>query len=560
MKNKLIILVTLVLGIAYNGFSQIKSNKEIKGDKYAFRYLYDDAIDAYKSAKNLTPEGQRKLAQCYLKMGKESESEEVYFKLISSNAGLIPDDYYRYAMALKRNGKYEEAAKSMESFSKLQPMDLRAKDFQLHKDDLADMMKDDGKYKLAIAATNTADQDFGTSFYKKNIVFTSTRSKVKMIKRTYNGNGKPFLNMYVADANNGQLSNPKVFVKSLDGKMHDGPASFNKQGTYMAFTRNHYNDKSKDKIVELQIYFSTFDGVKWAKPTAFQYNDESYSVGHPCLSPDGNSMYFVSAIPGGFGGTDIYLTSKDKNGQWSKPVNCGDQINTEADELFPFYEDSTKTLLYSSNGKFGLGGQDIFIANWSGSEFINVHNAGAPLNTKRDDFAAIVDAKTNKGYFSSNREGGSGSDDIYGLEFLKGLDARKRLEGIAKDINSLAIPNVFVTLYNENGDILDTLTTKDDAKYLFMVESNKNYKLIGKKEKFMDGENTANTFDKEMIVSVDLTLLTKQEIIAQKIEVETDLVKILELNNIYFDLDKYNIRPDAEIELNKIVAIMNEYP
>jgi outer membrane protein OmpA-like peptidoglycan-associated protein/tetratricopeptide (TPR) repeat protein len=558
--KKLIIPIIALLAIATNCVSQEKSRSELKGDKYAFKYSYNKAIESYTDAKELTPEGQRKLAESYCKMEQDDKAEATYAKLIKSSKGVIAEDYYNYAMILKSMGKYDEANKSMDNFSDQKPADLRAKDYEAHKSELPSLLKDDGKYKLLHLDANTNAQDFGTSYYKDKIVFASTRSKNKMFRKKYNLNGKPFLNMYVSDVDGEQLKKPEIFEKDLDSKMHDGPASFNKDGSFMAFTRNHSNDKSKDLIVELQILFSTYKDGDWSKPEAFAYNNDAYSVGHPALSADGNTMYFVSDMPGGFGGTDIYKTTKAEKGEWTKPENLGDKINTEGDELFPFFEENTGTLLFSSNGRFGLGEQDIFISTVSGSGFSNVHNAGAPLNTQYDDFAGIVNGKTNKGYFSSNRVGGSGDDDLYSVEFLKGLEERKRIEGIAKDKNGTAIPKTFITLYDDKGNTIDTVTTKDDAAYSFFADSDKNFKLIGKKEKYTDGENTASTFGKEAAVTADVILLTKQEVIAKKIETDTDLGKIVELKPIYFDLDKFNLRPDAVTELDKIVKIMNEYP
>jgi outer membrane protein OmpA-like peptidoglycan-associated protein len=271
-------------------------------------------------------------------------------------------------------------------------------------------------------------------------------------------------------------------------------------------------------------------------------------------------MYFTSDMPGGYGGADIYRITKDEKGTWGKPENLGDKINTEGDEMFPFLEENNGVLFFSSNGRFGLGGLDIFICAVNGSKYGHLVNAGFPLNTQYDDFAVIVNDSMNKGYFSSNRIGGSGGDDIYSFDLLKGLDIGKKIIGIAEDKDGNHIPKTFITLLNDKGNIIDTLTTKDDGAYAFLVDSDKNFKLNGKKEKYIEGDTVANTFGKEFIVKADVVLLTKKEIIAQKIVVAADLGKILELNNIYFDYGKYNIRPDAEIELAKIVTIMNEYP
>ncbi|NTW31208.1 MAG: OmpA family protein [Bacteroidetes bacterium] len=537
-----------------------KSNKELKGNKYSFDYSYEKAINIYNRSKILSVEGQRSLAESYHKMDQNVESEAVYSKLLSADVDIIPEDYYNYAMVLKINGKYDESNKLMDKFNYLKPDDLRSKDYAANKFEFSNLIKDNGKYKIEHLNVNTNADDFGTSYYKNKIVFSSTKSGSKMIVRKYNWTGKPFWDMYVSDVDGSQLANPKNFDKGLNGKMHDGPVSFSNDGNFMAFTRNNYDTKKKDKVVELQIYFSSFKDEKWTKAEPFFLNNLEYSVGQPCLSSNGNTMYFTSDMPGGFGGSDIYRIKKEEKGTWGTPENLGNKINTEDDEMFPFYEENNGVLFFSSNGRFGLGGLDIFLCPTNGSEFGIVKNAGYPLNTQYDDFAAIIDANMTKGYFSSNRIGGNGGDDIYSFDLLN-LDLGKKLIGIAKDNEGNAIPKTYITLLDDKGAIINTITTKDDGAFAFLVESGKNFELIGKKEKYIDGDSVTNTFGKEYIVKADVILLTKKEVIVQEVKKEEiDLGKILELNPIYFDLDKSNIRPDAEVELAKIVKVMNENP
>jgi outer membrane protein OmpA-like peptidoglycan-associated protein len=558
MKNIFIPLI-IFIGINLNAVAQEKTRKEKEGDKYTFNYSFDKAIEAYTHSDPLSTEGQRRLAESYNNIGKSTESETTYAKIINAQVNVLPEDYFNYAMILKANGKYAEAAKSMDKFYELKPNDLRAKDYSANKEKMELLLKDDGKYKIESLNMNTDADDFGTCYYKSSLVFSSTRASVKMIKRKYNWNGKPFLNMFIAETDGNQLKKPEIFDKSMNGKMHEGPASFSNNNTFMAFTRNYSKDKSKDKIVELQICFSTLKDGSWSKPEPFIYNNSGYSVGHPCLASDGKTMFFSSDMPGGFGGADIYKTSKDISGTWGKPENLGNSVNTEGDEMFPFLEETNKILFFTSNGRSGLGGLDIFMCLMSDSGFSNVVNAGAPLNSQYDDFAVIIDNKLNKGYFSSNRVKDNG-DDIFSVELLKPLNLGKRISGFAKDKDGNIIPGTFITLKDDKGKVLDTLTTKNDAGFTFMVESDKKYKLTGKKETFIDGDSITDTFGKELIVHADVFLLTKKQSIAKKIKIETDLAKIIELNTIYFDLDKSNIRPDAEVELNKIVSVMNEYP
>jgi outer membrane protein OmpA-like peptidoglycan-associated protein len=546
-----------------------KSSKEIKGDKFAFRYSFDKAIISYSNTKELTPEGQRKLAESYHNMNQNIESEESYAKLISKQTGVVPDDYYNYSAILKINGKYDESNKWMEKFGKLKPYDLRALDYKANKNEFEYLSGDIGRYKIENLNINTSNDDFGTSYYKDQIVFTSSETRVRMIKRRYNWNNEPFWSMYISEVDGNQLTKPKKTDSKFNGKMHDGPVSFSKDGSIMAFTRNNYKDKTKDKIVELQIYFSTNTEGKWSEPESFILNNGAYSVGHPCLSDNGQTMYFTSDMPGGFGGADIYRISKSENGSWGKAENMGNKINTEGDEMFPFYEETNNLLFFTSNGRFGLGGLDVFICPLNGTKTGSVYNAGSPLNTQYDDFSFIISESLKTGYLSSNRTGGSGRNDIYFVDILKPLEMGKKIEGIAKDSNNNPLAQTFITIFDENDEIIDTLTTTNDASFAFLVDSDKNYKLMGEKEEYNEGRNIANTFSNEFIVEADVILVKESvivpetvEVVAEKLPVETDHIEILEINpsNIYFDYGLYNIRPDAISEIDFIVKLMNDNP
>ncbi len=561
--KKLYIPLVLFIGIGLNLNAQEapakKACKEKRGDKYAFNYSFDKAIDSYTRTKHLSTEGQRKLAESYRSINQNIKSEEAYSVLVAKPNGILPEDYYNYAMVLKSNGKFDESGKWMDKFAALKPADLRVKDYAANKTEFSSLSKDDGKYKINTLTVNTDADDFGTCYYKNKIVFASTGANPKWTQKKYNLNGKPFLDMYVSEIENGQLKAPEKFGKNLNGKLHDGPASFNKDGTYMAFTRNNYDLKRKERVNKVQICFSTLKDGEWTAPEPFALNNKDYSVGHPCLTANGNTMYFTSDMPGGFGGADIYRISKDEKGAWGKAENLGDKINTEGDELYPFYEEKNGVLFFSSNGRFGLGGLDIFSCAVNGSKFGTVRNAGAPLNTSSDDFALIVDENLKTGYFSSNRNGGNGADDIYSVDLLK-LDIGKKIEGFAKDNKGSVIPQTAIVLFDNRGQAIDSLTTKGDGAYTFLADSDKYYKLTGKKENYNDGETAVTTFGKEYIIKADVTLLQKEEPIAEKIKVGADLGKILALNAIYFDYKKFNIRPDAAIELDQIVKVMNEYP
>ncbi len=555
--KKLLLLILILTGIGSDAFAKDKLRKEKNGDRYFFVYSFEKAIDSYTGSKRLTTEGQRRLALSYKNFDRNAQAEEAYAKLTSATEGVVTEDYYDYAMILKKNGKHDQSNMWMNKFAESKPNDLRAKDYTANKGKLAEFSAVDGKYDVLNLEMNTDAEDFAPSYYKDKIVFASTRTN-KMNARKYNWDGKPFLNLYVSELDGAQMKSPAVFDKSLNSKMHDGGATFTKDGTTMAFTRNNSDTKRKDRVVELQIWFSNYADGKWSEPVAFILNNPDYSVGHPCLSADGNTMYFTSDMPGGFGGADIYRITKTGN-VWGKAENLGNTINTEGNEVFPFFEEKNGVLLFSSDGRYGLGGLDVFISPANGTGFGRVFNAGAPLNTAADDFGVAVDDKLEKGYFSSNRAGGKGDDDIYSFDIHNGLGIGKKIEGIAKDKSGNPVPYAFITLLNDKGVVVDTLTTKDDGAYFFFVDADKNFKLVGKKADYNDGETPVSTSSKEYVVKADVTLIKKPTIVEQVVE-GADLGKIAEFKNVYFDLNMYNIRPDAETELNKIVKIMNEFP
>lgn len=416
--KKLLIPLIVLLGFSLSISAQEKSRKEKKGDRYVFNYSYTKAIKAYESTKQLTTEGQRNLAASYHNMNQNIQAEEAYATLVALNSGVIAEDYYNYAMALKINGDYNKSALWMDKFVASKPGDLRGQDYARNKVELTYLLADDGKYGIESMNINTPADDYGPAYYNDKIVFSSSRSSHPSSAKKYKWTGKPFYNIYVAEVENGQLKNPKNFNKHLNGKLHDGPVSFSNQGTIIAFTRNHYHDRSKDRVVELQLWFSSFVDGKWQKPVPFAYNSSDYSVGQPCLSEDGKTLYFTSDMPGGFGGADLYRSTKDMAGNWGTPKNLGNAINTEGDELFPYVQEKNAVMFFASNGRFGLGGLDIFMCKIEGSGFGAAYNAGAPLNTRDDDFGAIVNDKMKDGYFTSNRSGGSGGDDLFSLDLL----------------------------------------------------------------------------------------------------------------------------------------------
>lgn len=648
MNHQLILISTLLL-LTSLSFGQ-KSAKEIKGDKYYDLYSFSKAIEKYEEVDGLSIEGQRHLAESYKNSGLYSESEMAYAGFINSNEATT-EDLFNYASVLRLNSKYEESEKWMQKFKEKAPDDLRAKNYVSSADKLPNLLKDEGRYKISHLEINTEQQDFGPAYYgTEEIVFASSREGVKSIKRSYNWNEMPFLDIYSATLESGELKDPKQLNKKFNNKMHEGPASFNGDGTLMVFTRNNYEGKSKDGTVKLQLFFSKKDEAgEWQQEQAFKLNNSEYSVGHPSLTRDGKVMYFASDMPGGFGGADIYRIEQQEDGSWGEPVNLGSEVNTEGNEMFPFYQEDQGILFFASNGHFGLGGLDIFVSpEFESGEYRKVLNAGAPLNTNSDDFALIVDEKMRKGFFSSNREGGRGDDDIYAFELLKPFTFGKLIKGTVKDKEGNILSGVTIQLFDDQGTVVEEITTGEDGSYQFNVEENLNFALYGSKEKYFDDRQkvSTETHDDEIVKNLTLeadpglslyalikdkktgeilpgvkmtiidnftgeqeayttsetggylkplkdkklndrgsynfifekegyftkTITYNKEFtqpgkynVHEEMDISLDpevkdLSEMVQINPINFDYNKYNIRPDAAVELDKIVDIMNKYP
>lgn len=648
--NKRNILVGLfLLGTSLGITAQ--TGKIKKAEKSYAGYSFEKSLERFEGVSEKTPDMYRKMAASYFNVGDYDSAEENYAELLATEEKTA-EDVFNYAQVLKVNQKYSLATQKMEEYKAMLEADSRVKDHLADKTYYEKLKKDVGRFQIDTLSINTKQEDFGPSFYRDQVVFASSREGVKSIRRKWNWNGLPFLNIYVADkGEDAQLSNAKQFHKSFNKKYHEGPVSFNEDGTFMAFTRNNYEAKSSDDVVKLQLFTAEIEeDEKWGAPVSVPFNSNEYSVGHASLTKDGKKMYFASDMPGGKGGVDIYVVDRNQDGTWGTPVNLGDKVNTEGNELFPFIHENGM-LFFSSNGKAGLGGLDVFIAQIKEDQTIGkVENVGAPLNTNLDDFGFILDKEMKKGYFSSNREEGKGDDDIYAFKLLKPFTFGKTIKGVAKDKKGEILAATKVSLYDEAGTVIETVTTGEDGAYSFTVDPDKKFKLDGTKEKYFDGENTADTHTEEDVVIADLELEkdpglslyclvtdkesgaalegvsikfvnnmkgTEEDIVTpasgdfmrplkdnklndrvsynlvlekdgylaktvtynqlldregqykihealdltmDKMDVGMDLSKFIEINPIYFDYNKYYIRDDAAVELDKIVKVMNENP
>jgi hypothetical protein len=518
------IYLTGLLMLCILNLSAQKSPQETKADKFYERLAFKRALSLYLESEGLSIQGLRRTAESYRNLGDFVNAEKYYTKFMEQGE-FTDEDIYSYALVLRSVGKYTESDKWMRDYADRHPKDNRVKEYLRTGKTVLASLKDDGRYKITNLEINSSRQDFGTCFFGDKIVFTSSNDvAVRPIKRTYSWNEKPFLDMFVANVSDaGQLTEVKSLnenhKRELNKRMHEGPACFALDGTLMAFTRNDYSGKSKEGEVKLQIFFSEFiDGV-WQKETHFKLNNSEYSVGHPWLSQDAKTMYFVSDMPGGYGGTDIYRIEKKSGGEWGDPVNMGAKINTEGNEMFPFIEEKFQYMFFSSDGHTGLGGLDVYMAVMKNYAIGKVVNMGASLNSPYDDFALIVDKDMKKGYFSSNREGGKGDDDIYHFEILKPFRFSKKIIGKATDNYGNLVSGADIELYDSDGLQAGTTETDDDGVYAFMVDADdKTYYVQAKKSKYESGKSqtlSTATVEDEFTLNVSLVKIPEFKFICR---------------------------------------------
>jgi len=532
-----------------------KSNKQFSYIKTT-QILEKVAEKGYKSVDLF-----QKLGDAYYFTHQMEQAQKWYGELMSLNEKIDPEYYFRYAQSLKGVEKYDEADRWMAKFKEVKSEDSRAAHYISSSQLLKEISKNSNDFELKNLSINTQLSDFGTSLLNGQLVFASARDNGPK----YGWNNQPFLNLYLARQyaeTQNMFSDIIELPGDVNSRMHESTASFSPDFGTIYFTRNNYFrgrlKKDDENINNLKIFKATFEKGEWKNVEPLPFNSDDYNISHPFVSQNGKYLFFASDMPGTIGQSDIYYVEINSDGTFGTPKNLGAKVNTEGRESFP-YVDEEDNLFFASDGHPGLGGLDIFkVANIAGflsnpSSEATIKNIGKPINSSSDDFAYFSDDASGIGYLSSNRPGGIGDDDIYAFN----LKCLAILRGIIVDAETgLAIPNPTVTLSNSFGSQLEKRTLGEDAVFSFDAHCADELLIKGEKEDYLINEIRINVADLTETGFVKIPL-TKDK---SKLEDGLDLAKILQLNPIYFDFDKANIRPDAEIELQKIIAAMQQYP
>ncbi len=565
MKSKNLLISTLTLLLAIN-FTFAQSSIQKEADKLFNKFAYAKAIPQYElMVVNQYNEDHayQRLAECYLLM-RDFEKAIPYFKRFIKNADTPTNYYFKYAMALKSSGDEKGALEWFKKYKKFHKNDARLKQF-LKDGNLASVVfNSEERYDVEPVAFNTEYSEFGSYVHDGNLYFSSSRKSGKN-DEVYGWNNEPWLDIYYVPEGN-TLTKPRKLEGEINSKFHESSLVFStdyKNDTIVYFTRNNYFDnkegfytkEKENKVIEnlnnLKIYKAEQIDGEWKVTRNLKTNADHYSTGHPSVNTERTLLFFSSDRPGGYGGTDIYYAKIHERGGVGQPVNAGPIVNTAGNEMFPFINNEGQ-LFFSSDGHLGFGMLDVFatVADSTG-QIREVVNLGKPLNSEKDDFGYYAFENGIDGYVSSNRKGGKGGDDIYKFRFVPSLT----VEGIVTDaINLQPLDSVEISLYNQaTSELMSKTITDANGRYQMLISRNVNYRI----------DAVRKTHPHKSVYFNTRTTSRSTKLIKQDIQLEPVLdVKVLAgLKKIYYDFNKANIRPDAALELDKVVKLMTKtYP
>jgi peptidoglycan-associated lipoprotein len=531
----------------------------------SFRYgKYEKVIDYYKGTLKKDPNNGRAnyfLAESYRLSNRIKESEPFYAR--AKGKGVNPDSVkLYYAKSLQANAKYAKARTVLDELESTTDND-KIKDRARREIDGIDYLdklsQKKSYYKIKnLEAINTPFTEYAPVYSNNELYFTSSRSNA----RIYEATGTPFTDIYKAETNGANVNVSTIvplpsFIN--ESNINEGCITFTPDGKTMIFAKG--NTGKRKGAIDVDLYLSRYRNGQWAEPTPININLPDYWESTPALSPDGRTLYFSSNRKGGYGGLDIYSAQMDGRGRFGKPKNLGPEINTAGEELYPYVSESGK-MYFSSDSHPGYGMLDIFEVKRANGKTV-VENIGKPVNSTADDFGIYL-FKADRGFFTSNREGGMGDDDIYTFinedpelrvvnYYLQGITYMMR-----KDSTLEILPNTKVSLLDQEGGVMQDFVTGNDGKFLFRVYENEDYNLLGETDGFITKRQPYTTIGK----SVPLASLKE---LVTNITLDTILVldrkernKIFVLENIYFGYDSADIRRDAAKELDKLVTLLND--
>ncbi|MUU79736.1 OmpA family protein [Winogradskyella endarachnes] len=541
-----IFLIFLTIGAV--SFSQSKS----KADALFENRAYVDAAEIFASLPK-TASNLEKLGDCYYYNTEFDKAYKAYKQVygLKDSNNLTEDFYFKYFEVLKGIKKYDEADEISTNYLN-DPFDTKS--FKSLLDRIIPY-----KYELFNLTSDVGGSSFGVGLKDDKIVFASTKN----IKNpNYKWNGKPYLDLYEAKVTIGDtisLDSIQPLSKKINtAKQHESNAIFTKDGKTMYFSRNHKKriDLDSTKIAVVSIFKAELIDNEWQNVEAVSFSSNEYSTMHPALNNDETRLYFSSDMPNSVGSFDIFYVDILGPNSFGEPINLGDSINTVRREQFPFIAQDS-TLYFASNGKHGFGGLDLFSSSMSNSKYLDALNLGESINSEKDDFAFVVVDSLNTGFLSSNR---SGLDNIY---TFKRIDTERKyfIEGLVTDkVTGEILPNTTVTLFDKDGNIIAEQIVGIDGKYKLSTLPNQHYSIEGFQPKYIPQLEYFDTNDKGNIeFNIELEIESYKD--AEEIVTDDDYGNtFIQLENIYFDFAKWDIKPQAANTLDVLVALLLKYP
>lgn len=508
------------------------------------------------------------LGESYRKFNDYANAEKWYRKSLELNGG--EQVLFQLGQVLKAQEKYEEAFKIFEQYQRATGTGFEGRKQAAQSRDAAEWKKAITRIQVTnLEALNTPSLDFSLVPFKDKFLISSSRDEASGAKRD-EWTGQKFWDLFVTEQHNGKFTAPQNFGPPVNTAYHESTPTFSRDFKELYFTRCGEDELKTNQYCH--IYYSAFNNEHWTEPLKVDPFADSVNVEDPLLSKDGKLLYVSSDAPGGFGGADLYVITKTDTG-WGTPQNLGGNINTPGDERYPWL-DEKNNLYFSSNGLPGMGGLDIFKALKSKTGFKEPVNLKAPINSGADDFAFWIDKYKPAngddtilyaGYFSSNRPGGKGGDDIYRFEekwinyfILRGKVVEKNFENPenpdSKVLGLKALPKAKVELKTTGDQVISATTADADGNFAFRLSAETDYKVTASKGGYFSNNGFVTTKGKRHQDST---------IIRQFIQIELEKIfpqKLLVIPNIYYDYDKATLRPESKQVLDSITIFFKENP
>lgn len=562
--TKYLFLVGIAFAIVLNGCSPMK-----RANKLFERGEYNVAIGLYekaaKSAKNAA-EANFQIGECYRLSNRIRQAKPYYEEAIEAGYYDEAAEFY-LAFSMKANEEYQQAQEQLDEYltagTNFEYIEKAKLEFQ-NLSGISDLLDTESYYRVKnLDGINTEHLEYSPVYYDGQLYFVSSREA----PGTYKATGTGFTDIWRVNTNGARpdmATLERLNDLFNDPDINEGSVTFSPDGSLMIFAKGNKGGR-RSEHVEVNLYQSRRNRRgEWSEPEMIRASDPDAWDSSPSFSSDGRTLYFASNRENGYGGTDIYSATRDGRGRWGNVRNMGNKINTPGNEAFP-YASPDGRLYFASTGHPGLGGFDLFVATRSQGK-TTIENLGVPINSSADDFGLFL-FDPSKGFFSSNRDGGAGEDDIYtfvnndpDLKIVNYYLTGTVYELLNGGEDRTIMNNVHVKLVGTDGTILEEAYTDAQGGFEFRVYPEEDYQLVADKDPYfttrVDFSTVGKSLDKSQLTELITNRTFKQDLEMEKIEIDKSIV----LENIYYAFNSAEIGPEAALELDKLVQLLEDNP